>query len=107
MMTGAMLGAAEKRQLLIVDGVVATSALIAAQSIAPRLLDYVLLATRSAEPGHQQQTEALGLKPLLDSPHGDGDGVGAALAMPLLRLAAGCLKSASGLAPADHGQQQT
>mgnify|MGYP003667554191 CR=1 FL=1 len=105
MMSGAMLGAAERRLLVVVDGFVASSALLAARGIAPEVVAYATLADRSAEPGHAHQAAALGLEPLLDLGLAGGDGVAAALAMPLLRTAAACPGVAAGVAPAGRDSQ--
>ena len=100
MMSGAMLGAAERRLLVVVDGLVAAAALLAARAIAPQIIAYAALADRSPEPGHDHLAAALGLSPLLELGLAGGDGLAAALAMPLLRTAAGCTSAAGGLAPA-------
>jgi nicotinate-nucleotide--dimethylbenzimidazole phosphoribosyltransferase len=49
--------------------------------------DWVIFAHRSAEPGHDRLLAALGADPLLDLGLHLGEGSGAALAVPLLRLA--------------------
>ena len=91
MMVGAMLGAAEARMTLLIDGfIVGTAALIAAR-LAPALVDYCVFCHRSAEPGHAAQLQVLGVEPLLDLGLRLGEGTGAALAWPLVRAAAGFL----------------
>ena len=59
MMAGAMLGAAERGMLLLIDGFIVTAALLAASHIDPRILVYCIFCHRSAEPGHQAQLHAL------------------------------------------------
>ena len=91
MMVGAMLGAAEAKMTLLIDGFIVGSAALIAARLAPALLDYCIFCHRSAEPGHAAQLQALGVEPLLDLGLCLGEGTGAALAWPLVRAAAGFL----------------
>lgn len=88
MMTGAMLAAAERGLLLLVDGFIVTSALLVANGICPAIRDYCVFCHRSAEPGHRAQLRALSAEPLLDLGLRLGEGTGVALAWPLVRAAA-------------------
>lgn len=106
MLTGALLGAAEKRMLVVIDGFIANTALLLATRIAPAISAYTLLAARTVEPGHERQIEALGMTPLLDFSLG-GDGTAAALTMPLLRAATDCLSINAGATPAGHGERNS
>jgi nicotinate-nucleotide--dimethylbenzimidazole phosphoribosyltransferase len=87
MMTGAMLAAAERRALLLIDGYIATSALLVAASLYPAIKDYCVFAHESGEPGHARQLAWLGVEPLLSLDMRLGEGTGAALAYPLVRAA--------------------
>lgn len=87
MMAGAMLGAAERRMLLLIDGFIVTSALLAAQAMVPAILPYCVFAHRSREPGHALQLAHLGADPLMDLDLRLGEGTGAALALPLVQAA--------------------
>ncbi|MCP5222568.1 MAG: nicotinate-nucleotide--dimethylbenzimidazole phosphoribosyltransferase [Zoogloeaceae bacterium] len=87
MMAGAMLGAAEKRMVLVIDGFIVTAALLVAQAIAPAITDYCVFAHRSEEAGHIAQLRHLNASPLLDLGLRLGEGTGAALAWPLLQAA--------------------
>ncbi|MCZ4304735.1 nicotinate-nucleotide--dimethylbenzimidazole phosphoribosyltransferase [Zoogloeaceae bacterium G21618-S1] len=87
MMVGAMLGAAEKRMVLVIDGFIVTAALLVAQAIAPAINDYCVFAHRSEEAGHIAQLRHLNAAPLLDLGLRLGEGTGAALAWPLLQAA--------------------
>ncbi|KAA3654004.1 MAG: nicotinate-nucleotide--dimethylbenzimidazole phosphoribosyltransferase [Proteobacteria bacterium] len=91
MMAGAMLGAAEKRMLLVIDGFIVTAALLVAQAIAPAITDYCVFAHRSEEAGHAAQLRHLNASPLLDLGLRLGEGTGAALAWPLLQAAVAML----------------
>ncbi|MDR0577311.1 MAG: nicotinate-nucleotide--dimethylbenzimidazole phosphoribosyltransferase [Candidatus Accumulibacter sp.] len=84
MMTGALLAGAECRMTLLIDGFIATSALLAAARIAPAIRDYCVFCHCSAEPGHRAQIRALGGEALLDLGLRLGEGSGAALAYPLV-----------------------
>jgi nicotinate-nucleotide--dimethylbenzimidazole phosphoribosyltransferase len=100
MLAGAMLCGARHGQILLVDGFIATSAACAAISIEPALRDYLLFAHRSPEAGHPALLEWLGADPLLDLRMRLGEGTGAALAIPLLRMAEGLLNTMADLSGA-------
>ena len=87
MMAGAMLGAAEARMVLLIDGFIVTSALLVAHALAPAVLDYCVFAHRSQEPGHAVQFDHLGAEPLVQLDLRLGEGTGAALAYPLVQAA--------------------
>lgn len=87
MMTGAMLAAAQRRLLVLVDGFICGAAALVAARLAPAFLDYAVFCHASAEPGQRVQLAALGVEPLLDLDLRLGEGTGAALAWPLVRAA--------------------
>lgn len=91
MMVGAMLGAAEKGALIIVDGYIASAALLAAMRIAPAVRDYAVFGHRSQEGGHPLLLDYLQATPLLRLDLRLGEGSGAVLAWPLLQAACGFL----------------
>ena len=91
MMAGAMLGAAERRLVVLVDGFIATAATLVAHAICAGVLPYCVFAHRSQEPGHAIQHAQLDAHPLLSLELRLGEGTGAALAYPLLRAATGFL----------------
>ena len=88
MLAGAILGAAERRVCVVVDGVIVTAAALVAHALQPDCLATCVFAHRSAEPGHDAMLAHLGASPLLDLGMRLGEGSGAALALPLLRAAA-------------------
>ncbi len=88
MIVGAALDCAARRVPVVVDGFIATAAVLVAARLEPAVLDHCTFAHRSAEPGHARVLEALGAEPLLDLGLRLGEGSGAVLAMPLLRAAA-------------------
>jgi len=83
-MAGVALGAASRRVPVLVDGFISSAAALAAIRMAPAVAGYLLVAHRSAEPGHRLVAEALGMQPLLDLGMRLGEGTGAALAMSLV-----------------------
>jgi nicotinate-nucleotide--dimethylbenzimidazole phosphoribosyltransferase len=85
--TGAFITAAQRGLPVLVDGFVVTAAAIAAVRIQPEVLDWMLFSHGSAEPGHRRMLEALDADPLLDLDLRLGEGSGAAVAVPILRLA--------------------
>ena len=87
MLAGAMLEAARRRMVLVIDGFIVTAALLVAHRLQPAVLDYCVFAHRSEEAGHRRQLEFLGADPLLEFGLRLGEGTGAALAFPLLAAA--------------------
>lgn len=86
-LVGAFLSAAQAGLPLLVDGYIASVAALTAVRFNPGCRGWMLFAHRSAEPGHQAVLEALQARPLLDLGMRLGEGSGAAVALPLLRLA--------------------
>jgi nicotinate-nucleotide--dimethylbenzimidazole phosphoribosyltransferase len=84
MIAGFMLGAAEQRMLVMVDGFIASSAALVAAQLAPAALDYFVFSHLSAESGHVHALRTLEVKPLLDLGLRLGEGTGAVLAWPLV-----------------------
>ncbi|HLB40341.1 MAG TPA: nicotinate-nucleotide--dimethylbenzimidazole phosphoribosyltransferase, partial [Candidatus Babeliales bacterium] len=87
MMVGAMLGAAEQKSVLLIDGFIATAALLVAYKLQPNILQYCVFTHCSGEAGHRQLLEHLGVTPLLDIGLRLGEGTGAVLAYPLVLAA--------------------
>ncbi|MEC4746883.1 nicotinate-nucleotide--dimethylbenzimidazole phosphoribosyltransferase [Methylomicrobium sp. Wu6] len=91
MMAGAYLKAAELNMLLLVDGFIAGSALLAAAKMYPDVLDYCIFSHMSGEQGHRALLDHLNARPLLNLDMRLGEGSGIALAFPLLISAVGFL----------------
>lgn len=86
-MTGAFITAAQRGLPILVDGfIVSVSALVAVR-LQPEARDWMLFAHASAEPGHARIIAAMDADPLLDLGMRLGEGSGAAVAVPILRLA--------------------
>lgn len=86
-LTGAYLACAQQGIVALVDGFICSVAALCAVRLNPACRDWLLFAHRSAEPGHLAILDALDAQPLLDLGLRLGEGSGAALAVPLLRLA--------------------
>ncbi|MEM7276823.1 MAG: nicotinate-nucleotide--dimethylbenzimidazole phosphoribosyltransferase [Pseudomonadota bacterium] len=91
MMTGAMLGAAEQRRIVIVDGFIASAAAACAINMDSSVRKAMVFAHQSAEQGHAKALDALNAKPLLQLDMRLGEGTGALLAWPLVKSAAAML----------------
>lgn len=91
MMCGAMLGAASQKMIILVDGFIATSALLVAHALRPEILYYCIFAHESNENGHAAMHRYLGVEPFLRLGMRLGEGTGAALAYPLVQAAVGFL----------------
>ncbi len=72
---------------VLVDGFIATAAALVAIKQCSGTADWLLYSHASAEPGHRHIVAALGAEPLLDLGMRLGEGSGAAVTVPLLRLA--------------------
>lgn len=84
---GAIIAATQRRIPVLVDGFIVSVAALAAVRLNPSCRPFLLASHRSAEQGHRLVLEALGAQPLIDLDLRLGEGSGAAIALPLLRLA--------------------
>jgi len=91
-MVGAVLQAATERRVVVVDGFIATSAVLVANALQPLVLQRCVFAHRSGERGHEFMLQHLGAHALLDLGLRLGEGSGAALAWPLLQSACTILR---------------
>ena len=86
-LVGAYLACAQEGVAVLVDGFICTVAALVAVRLNPACREWLLFGHRGAEPGHRHVLETLGAEPLLELGLRLGEGSGAALAVPLLRLA--------------------
>ncbi|TDQ48773.1 nicotinate-nucleotide--dimethylbenzimidazole phosphoribosyltransferase [Actinorugispora endophytica] len=91
-LAGFVLGAAAMRVPVLLDGVIAGAAALAAAALAPEAMRACVAGHRSSEPGHAVVLEHLGLRPLVDLELRLGEGSGALLALPLVQSAARALR---------------
>jgi nicotinate-nucleotide--dimethylbenzimidazole phosphoribosyltransferase len=99
-MVGAVLQAAHDRRVIVVDGFIATSAVVVAHALQPLVLQRCVFAHRSGERGHEFMLQHLGVQALLDLGLRLGEGSGAALAWPLLQSACTILRDMASFAQA-------
>ncbi|MEU8258627.1 nicotinate-nucleotide--dimethylbenzimidazole phosphoribosyltransferase [Micromonospora inaquosa] len=83
-LAGLILGAAARRTPVLLDGVIAVSAALAAAAFAPAAVCAMVAGHRSAEPGATVALRHLGLDPLIDLGLRLGEGTGALLALPVV-----------------------
>jgi nicotinate-nucleotide--dimethylbenzimidazole phosphoribosyltransferase len=81
---GLVLGAAESRLPVVIDGLISTAGAVLAWLVEPRIVEYLFAAHLSVEPAHAALLSLLGLPPLLDLGLRLGEGTGCALAMPII-----------------------
>ena len=91
-LAGFILGGAARRVPVLLDGVIACAAAVAARAFAPQVTDYLIGGHLSTEPGALRALDALGLQPLLDLGMRLGEGSGAVLALPVVAAAARVLR---------------
>jgi nicotinate-nucleotide--dimethylbenzimidazole phosphoribosyltransferase len=91
-LAGFILGGAALRVPVVLDGVIACAAALAARALAPDAVAGLLAGHLSTEPGARRALDALGLRPLLDLGLRLGEGSGAVLALPVVAAAARVLR---------------
>ncbi len=91
-LAGFLLGAAALRVPVLLDGVIACAAALAARALAPDVVHCLVAGHLSTEPGARRALAALELRPLLDLELRLGEGSGGALALPIVASAARVLR---------------
>jgi nicotinate-nucleotide--dimethylbenzimidazole phosphoribosyltransferase len=91
-LAGFILGAAALRVPVILDGVIAGAAALAAVALVPDAVECCIAGHRSVEPGHAATLDHLGLRPLVDLELRLGEGTGALLALPIVQSAVRALR---------------
>lgn len=86
-LVGVILGGAQARRPVVVDGFISGAAALIATALEPCVRGYLIASHRSQEPGHRIMLEQLDLQPLLDLDLRLGEGTGGALAMSLVEAA--------------------
>jgi len=81
---GVVLGCAELKVPVVIDGFISTAGALIAYCINPVVKDYIFASHNSVEKGHKKALEFMGLTPLLDLNLRLGEGTGAALAMTII-----------------------
>lgn len=86
-LSGAYLACAQNGIPALVDGFICTAAALCAVRLNPACAPWLLFAHAGAEPGHAALLASMQAQPVLDLGLRLGEGSGAALALPLLKLA--------------------
>lgn len=86
-LVGAYLACAEKGLTMVIDGVIACSAALVVCEIAPKAKEWMLFGHQSVEPAQQAVFDRLSVSPLLDLSMRLGEGSGAAMAIPVIKMA--------------------
>ena len=86
-LAGAYVACAQAGVVALVDGFICTVAAMVAVRLNPECRQWLIFSHRGAEQGHRHVLESLEAEPLLDLGLRLGEGSGAALAVPLLRMA--------------------
>lgn len=83
-LAGLILGAAEARVPVILDGFISGAAALLAKALAPEAVNYMIASHVSNEQGHKLMLDKLGLEALLDLGLRLGEGTGGALCLHLI-----------------------
>jgi len=86
-LAGAYVRCAQLGLPAVIDGFISTAAALVAKRLRPGAEAWWLFSHRSREPGHAALLAALDARPVLDLGMRLGEGSGAAMAVPVLRLA--------------------
>ena len=86
-LAAAYISCAQRGITVLVDGYITTAAALIAVRINPEISPWLIYSHRSAEPGHILMLNALQAETLLELGMRLGEGSGAGMAVPLLRLA--------------------
>lgn len=86
-LAGAIVAAAQRGMPVLVDGFIVSAAALVAVRLNASCRAWLMFSHRSAEQGHRIVLDALAARPILDLELRLGEGSGAALALPMLRLA--------------------
>jgi nicotinate-nucleotide--dimethylbenzimidazole phosphoribosyltransferase len=89
-MTGMILGGAQSRIPVVIDGFIATAAALVAMKMEPVVKDYLFFAHASAEHFHKPFLASLGIEPILSLDMRLGEGTGSVLAMQIIAQAMEC-----------------
>ncbi|MDE6609288.1 MAG: nicotinate-nucleotide--dimethylbenzimidazole phosphoribosyltransferase, partial [Muribaculaceae bacterium] len=84
---GGMLQAAQSGMIILVDGFIMTSVILAASQLCREVMDYAVFAHQGDESGHRLMLEAMGVRPLLHLDLRLGEGSGAVCAYPIVESA--------------------
>jgi nicotinate-nucleotide--dimethylbenzimidazole phosphoribosyltransferase len=104
-LAGFIVAGAAARVPVVVDGVIALAALLAADALAPGVNARCVAGHRSTEPGASASLAHLALEPVLDLRMRLGEGTGACLAIPIVQAAARVLNDMATFDEADVSER--
>ena len=81
---GTILAGAYHKCPVVIDGFISTAGALIADTLCPRIRDYIFSGHCSEEPGHRAMLRHLKLNPILDLGMRLGEGTGGALAMSIM-----------------------
>ena len=87
MAMGAMMQAAELGMIILVDGFIMTSVILAVTQFYPQILDYAIFGHQGDESGHKRMLDAMGARAILHLDLRLGEGSGAVCAYPIVESA--------------------
>lgn len=87
MMVGAFLEGYRQKMTLLVDGFIASAAVLTALQFEPNLRNYCLFCHVSNEQGHEKMLQHLNAEPIVHLRMRLGEGTGVAVALPIIRSA--------------------
>ena len=79
--------AAELGMIILVDGFIMTSVILAATQFYPQILDYAIFGHQGDESGHKRMLDAMGARAILHLDLRLGEGSGAVCAYPIVESA--------------------
>ncbi|MBL4743651.1 MAG: nicotinate-nucleotide--dimethylbenzimidazole phosphoribosyltransferase [Cycloclasticus sp.] len=86
-LTGSYIACAQMAMPVLVDGFISSVAALIATRLCPGIEQWLLFSHTSAERGHRRVLEAMQARPFLDLGMRLGEGSGAAVTVPILRMA--------------------
>jgi nicotinate-nucleotide--dimethylbenzimidazole phosphoribosyltransferase len=104
-LAGSYMACAHMGLPVLVDGFISSVAALTAARLCPGAESWFLFSHTSAEPGHRTVLDALDAQPLLDLGMRLGEGSGAAVAVPLLRMACALHNDMATFAEADVSEK--
>lgn len=106
-LVGVILAGAAYRIPVVIDGFISGAAALIAVGLSPQSKDFLIAAHLSAEAGHEQLLQFLGLKPLLNLNMRLGEGTGAVIGMFLADAAARTLSQMATFTQAGVSEAKT
>ncbi len=99
-LAGLILGAAQSRIPVVIDGFISSAAALVAARLAPLSVSYMIASHLSQEQGHERLLAEIGLTPMLRMDMRLGEGTGAVLAFPMIEAAVRIMKEMATFADA-------